>query len=410
MTDLLPGALDGVVVVELASDAAAFAGKLLGDLGADVILVEPPGGHRSRTYAPFAGDVVDPERSLWFWHYNTSKRSVVLDIDDPAGADRFRRLVAGADVVLEAEPPGRLAALGVDHPELRAEHPRLVWTSQTPFGRDNPRSAEQATDLTVLAGGGPVWSCGYDDHTIPPVRGGGNQGYQTGSLFAVMGTLTSLLVRDVTGEGQHVDVSMHAAANVTTEAASYEWLVARATVQRQTARHAAPHPTGNTDATCADGRQVNTGVPPRSAAEFEGLLGWLDDLGGRERFDDHVLLQLGVERGGVQIHEIFADAEAMAIFGAGREAVQFIATEVSAYDFFVRAQTLGLACGIIYSPEEVFADPHFADRGFPTPVEQPQLGRTVTYPGAPFHLPRSPWRIHRPAPLLGEHQGEVLGE
>jgi crotonobetainyl-CoA:carnitine CoA-transferase CaiB-like acyl-CoA transferase len=405
----LPGALEGVTVVELASDAATFAGKLLADLGADVVLVEPPGGHRSRAYGPFAGDVADPERSLWFWHYHTSKRGVVLDLDGADGAAAFRRLAAGADVVLEAEPPGRLAALGLDHGDLRPANPRLVWTSLTPFGRDNPRSAEQATDLTVLAGGGPVWSCGYDDHSIPPVRGGGNQGYQTGSLFAVMGTLTALLVRDVTGEGQHVDTSLHAAANVTTEAASYEWLVARKTVQRQTARHAATHPTANTDALCADGRQVNTGVPPRSTAELEGLLRWLDDLGGRERFDDHVLLQLGVERGGVQIHEIFDDAEAMAIFGAGREAVQFIASQVSAYDFFVGAQTLGLACGIIYSPEEVLADPHFVDRGFPVPVEHPELGCSVTYPGAPFHLPRSPWRIRRRAPRLGEHQDEVLG-
>ncbi|HVM52676.1 MAG TPA: CoA transferase [Acidimicrobiales bacterium] len=408
-TTVAPGALDGVTVVELASDAAAFAGKLLADLGADVVLVEPPGGHRSRGYGPFAGDIGDPERSLWFWHYHTSKRGVVLDLDDAGGAAAFARLAAGADVVLEAEPPGRLAGLGLDHGDLRPANPRLVWTSLTPFGRDNPRSAEQATDLTVLAGGGPVWSCGYDDHSIPPVRGGGNQGWHTGSLFAVMGTLTALVVRDVTGEGQHVDTSLHAAANVTTEAASYEWLVARATVQRQTARHAATRPTANTDALCADGRQVNTGVPPRSAAELEGLLRWLDDLGGRERFDDHVLLQLGVERGGVQIHEIFDDAEAMAIFGAGREAVQFIASQVGAYDFFVGAQTLGLACGIIYSPEEVLADPHFVDRGFAVPVEHPELGRSVTYPGAPFHLPRSPWRIRRRAPLLGEHQDEILG-
>ena len=83
----------------------------------------------------------------------------------------------------------------------------------------------------MLAGGGPVWNCGYDDHSLPPVRGGGNQGHHTASHFAVMSTLVALLARDENGGGQHIDVSMHAAANVTTEAGSYEWLVAQATVQ-----------------------------------------------------------------------------------------------------------------------------------------------------------------------------------
>lgn len=405
-----PGALEGVRVVELASELGAFAGKLLGDLGADVVLVEPPGGHATRRYGPFAGDVDDPERSLFFWHYNTSKRSVVLDLDAEAGRASFAKLVAGADVVLEAEPPGRLADLGLDHDVLRDRHPRLVWVAVSPFGRDNPRTGEPVTDLTLLAGGGPVWSCGYDDHTIPPVRGGGNQGYQTACLWAVMGCLTALLARDVTGRGQLVDVSAHAAVNVTTEAASYEWLVARRLVQRQTARHAAVNPTMNTDAVCADGRQVNTGVPPRSAEEFTHLLEWLDELGGRERFDDYVLLEIGVERGGVQIHEIFADGEAMAIFGAGREAVQFIAEQVSAYDFFVGGQSRGLTCGIMYAPEEVLGDPHFLARGFPVAVHHEALDRDVVYPGAPFRLPRSPWRISCRPPLVGEHDAEILGD
>ena len=99
--------------------------------------------------------------------------------------------------------------------------------SVTPFGRTTSRAHEPATDLTLLAGGGPVWSCGYDDHSLPPVRGGGNQAFHIGSTFAVMGALTAVLHRDVTGRGQHVDVSMHAAANVTTESGSFDWLVAQ---------------------------------------------------------------------------------------------------------------------------------------------------------------------------------------
>src|SRR5206468_2663339 len=107
----MSGALSGLRVVELASEHAAWAGKLLGDLGADVIVVEPPGGHPSRAYGPFLDDEAGPERSLFWWTYNTSKRSVVLDLERGDDATRFRDLVATADIVLEGEPPGRLTAL-----------------------------------------------------------------------------------------------------------------------------------------------------------------------------------------------------------------------------------------------------------------------------------------------------------
>ena len=154
--------------------------------------------------------------------------------------------------------------------------------SVTPFGRTGTRAHEPATDLTLLAGGGPVWSCGYDDHTLPPVRGGGNQAFHIGSTYAVMAALTAVLARDVTGRGQHVDVSMHAACNVTTEAGTYEWLVAQETVVRQTGRHALPMMTMPTQMLCADGRYVTTGFPPRSQRDFEALVDWVDELGFRD--------------------------------------------------------------------------------------------------------------------------------
>lgn len=180
------GPLAGVRVVELAGELSAYAGKVMADLGADVIVVEPPHGHVTRAYGPFADDVADPEGSLWWWWYNTSKRGVTADLTTAEGCERFRSLCADADIVLESERPGLLASYGVDHTDVRVGHPRLVWVSVTPFGRSGPRRDEPATDLTLLAGGGPVWSCGYDDHGLPPVRGGGNQGFQTASMFAVM--------------------------------------------------------------------------------------------------------------------------------------------------------------------------------------------------------------------------------
>src|ERR1700679_2566945 len=140
-------ALKGYRILELANERVAFAGKLLADMGADVILIEPPGGDPSRHYPPFMDDRPDPERSLWWWHYHTSKRGVVLDLDDHAGRERFRQLVAGADIMLESEPAGRLAELGLDYDDLRQLREDLIFVSMTPFGRDSPNAAVPVTDL-----------------------------------------------------------------------------------------------------------------------------------------------------------------------------------------------------------------------------------------------------------------------
>ena len=411
------GALSGLRVVELASEHAAFAGKLMGDLGADVIVIEPSGGHRSRHFGPFAAEP-DPEQSLWWWHYNTSKRGVTLDLEQDTGRASFRRLCERADVVLEAEPPGRLAALGTDYDDLRDALPRVVWVSVAPFGRSGPRATDPATDLTLLASGGAVWSCGYDDHTLPPVRGGGNQAFHIGSTFAVLGALTALLHRDRSGDGQRVEVDENAAVNVSTELATYEWLVGGLEVQRQTGRHASVQPSLETTVTAADGRMVNTGVPPRNAAAFRSLSQWLDELGLRDEFPEAFFLDLGARRPVITSTEIAEDPEVMAIYGAGREALTFIASRLAAYEFFTGAQERGLPTGIVYTPDEAFADPHVVARGFPTPVEQGDSGvagpsgplsGVVLHPGAPYRFSRSPWAISRRAPRVGEHNEAILG-
>lgn len=401
----MTGALDGVRVVEVASEHAAFAGKMLADLGAEVIVVEPPGGHASRGFGPFLDDIPGPERSLWWWHYNTGKLSVTLD----PSSRQFRALAASSDVVLEGEPPGRLARLGADYPLLVADNPRLIWVSITPFGRDNPRADEPASDLTILAGAGPAWSCGYDDHALPPVRPAGNQGYHTACLWAVMGAMTALYVRDTRGVGQFVDVSMHAASNVTTEAATYEWLVAGATVQRQTFRHAAVRPTPPRLMRAGDGRFV-IGALPRYAHEFRALREWIVELGITDDVEEFFFLEMGVERGGVLISEIGSDPEAAAIYQTGADALRCVAAHLPAQEFFVGAQRRGLPAGVALSPEDVMEDEHFAARGFRVPIHHEDLDRTFVYPGAPFLSSVSPWRVRGRAPHVGEHQAAVLGD
>ena len=401
--------LDGIRVVEIANDRAAYGAKLLGDLGADVIVVEPPGGHVSRGYGPFVDDQPDPDRCLWWWNYNTSKRSIVLDLDTEDGRDTFRRLTRSADVVIEAEDPGVLDTLGIDHTQVRAEQPELIWVSVTPFGRMLPQYHEPITDLTQLAGAGTVWNCGYDDHSLPPIRPSGNHSVHTASSFAVLGALTALVHRDLTGIGQHVDVSMHAATNVTNEVSSVEWLFGRTTLQRQTGRHASAHPTMGIQEPAGDGRYVTTPLALTAKANFQAALDWLRELGLEDQFPEAFFLQMGVDRGGVSMKSLGVDVEATEIYGAGREAICFIASKMSATEFFVQAQTRGIPCGAVWSAEEALADEHFRARGYPVQVEHPELSRTVTYPGLPFTGAQIPDGITR-APLVGEHTAEILAE
>ena len=403
-------ALAGLRVVELASERVAFAAKLLGDMGADVILVEPPAGDPARAYPPFLDDQPGENRSLWWWHYNTSKRGVVVDLDLEEGRERFRQLIATADVLLEAEPRQRLAALGLDYDDLREIRADLIHVAVTPYGRNDALSDLPATDLTIMAASGPPWSCGYDDHSLPPIRGP-MQALHTAQHFAVMSALTAVLHRGVTGQGQFIDVSMAAASNVTTEAASYSWLVAQQTVQRQTGRHASTRPSGETQQLCADGRYANTGVPPRAPKEFAALLSWLRELNFDEDLPEAVFLEMGASwEGPFELSKLGSDDEITAIFGAGREALKLIASRLPAQDFFLGCQRAGLAVGVVNSPEEAFEDEHFKARGFQVPLHHDDFDRTITYPGAPYTLRGSPWGITRRAPHLGEHDAEVFGE
>jgi crotonobetainyl-CoA:carnitine CoA-transferase CaiB-like acyl-CoA transferase len=400
------GALEGVRVVELSSAHGALAGKILADLGAEVIVVEPPGGHASRGFEPFLDDTPGAERSLWWWYYNTGKLSVTLDLHDASGSDLWRSLVAASDIVLEGEAPDRLAELGLDFDSFESEHPELVWVSITPFGRSRARSREPVTDLTLQAGAGPVWSCGYDDHRLAPVRPGGNQGYHTAALWAVEAALVAFYARQTLGFGQHVDVSMHAACNVTTEAATYEWLVAGATVERQTFRHAAVRVTPPRLMTSADGQTV-IGALPRRTGEFEALGQWMTELGLSEQFDEFFFVEMGVERGGIQLPEISADPEAAAIYAAGAEGLRLVAAHLPGREFFVQAQRRGIPAAMLFAPEDVVEDPHFASRGFFVDIEHEDLGRSFLYPGPVFQAPAAPWRVRGRAPHVDEHAERV---
>ena len=395
--------LDDVRIIEIGGALGGWCGKLLADMGASVIKIEPPEGDETRGYPPFRNDAPDKNGSLYFWHYNTSKQSVTLDVESETGIDLFLRLAKNADVVIDSNPPQYLDSLGLGYERVSQVAPGIVFAAISPFGQNAPYWDRASTDLTALAFGGPAWSCGYDDHSIPPVRGGGNQAYHTTCHFAAIGILTALVHRQFTGEGQFIDVNMHAAQNVTTEGAVYNWLVAGDTVQRQTGRHSSPVPTADVQMLCGDGRYVNIGFPARTEDQWLHLLAWLDEhglVGDLSKYITPPSRAALIQR----------DPDAIKQMDEVMSAVSDLCMANTAYDIFVRAQDMGFQWGVVYSPEETLEDPHFVERGMQVPVAHPELDAEFVYVGAPYDFEATPWEIRRRPPLLGEDNEAVYGE
>ena len=206
----LEGFLPEYRVLDLADEKGVYCGKLLADLGAEVIKVEPPCGDKTRLRGPFFKNEVHPEKSLFFLYFNTSKGSITLDIEDPAGKEIFKKLVKASDVVVESFPVGYLASLGLDYPRLKRINPRLVMASITPYGQKGPLSGYKAEDINIFAMSGYMQLVGEPDQA--PLVLGGEQTFYPGSQYAAVGTMAALFYRDgVSKKGQYVDVSMQEA-------------------------------------------------------------------------------------------------------------------------------------------------------------------------------------------------------
>ncbi|WP_299577235.1 CoA transferase [uncultured Williamsia sp.] len=394
--------LDGLRVLEFAGQYTGVGGRLLAELGGDVVVVEPPTGASTRHRPPFVDDTRDPDRSLRWWAENVGKRSVTVDPDDPAEIERLRALIRTVDVVIADDIS--VADGRIRHHEVAQDNPGVIWVAVTPFGRDSARASDPTTDLTMMAGAGPVWNCGYDDHSIPPIHGGGDQATNIAGHYCAIGALAALAHRDRTGRGQLVDVNVTAACNVTSEQTTYNWLVAGETCVRQTGRHAYFLPSSPVQVRCADGAYATTGILPRRPTEFADMLAWLRDLDLEEEFPEAVFLEMAAGREApLDIAKIGVDDETTAILSAAREAMGLIASRLPAHEFFTSGQRRGFPVGAVLTVDEAFEDEHVVARGFPLPVDHPELDRTVRYPGRPYHLHTADTPVPARPPLVGEH-------
>jgi crotonobetainyl-CoA:carnitine CoA-transferase CaiB-like acyl-CoA transferase len=394
----LPGPLAGLRVLELADEKGQFCGKLFGDLRADVVKIEPPGGEATRRVGPFLDDIPHPDRSLSFWYYNTSKRGVTLNLETADGQQLFRRLAASADVNLETFPPGHLASLGLDYEALSSQDVGLIMCSLTSFGQTGPWRDYANSDLLHMAAGGEMASCGYDEVNAPgapPIAPGGGNAWHMGGHFAYMAIMAALVYRTVSGQGQYIDASIHEACALTTEAAIANYIYRGETLRRQTGRHHAPAPTPRTQFRSKDGTYVTALVSGRlTSAYVKDLAALLDSYGMAHDLNDPKYWDPAVIAANAS--HIIDDLVA-----------NFIAS-LPAEEVYHAAQARGFTWGAVRAPETLLDDAHLHDRGFRKQVEHPELGRSFVYPGEAAIYNGSPWRISRRAPLIGEHNTEIF--
>ena len=380
------GALSGRRVLELADEKGAYCGKLLADLGADVIKLEPPGGDRSRRRPPRVRARSGREESLSFLYLNTSKRGVTLDLQQPEGRALFVKLASRADLVVETLAPGTLESLDLGYESLRQGNARLVLTSITGFGQTGPHRDFRSSDLVASALGGAMTVTGEEED--PPVRLAGSQAHVTASTVAAASSLIALLATSQSGEGQHVDISIQeVTASVTHICGVGKWLDDGIIPRRQGTGLFHSVPSGAY--ACQDGSVY---LMVNRPLHWTALARWIHEVTGNREILDPMFEGASSNRQPYR--------ELLDVFIADFTA------RLTVEEAYREGQSRHIAITPVNTAAVVAEDPHLASRGFFEEVDHPTAGR-LTYPGAPYRHSETPWRIQRPAPTPGQHNREI---
>jgi benzylsuccinate CoA-transferase BbsE subunit len=391
------GNLTGLRVLDLAHGGAQICGKILADLGADVIKIEPPGGDLTGRIAPYFKDIPDPQKSLFWFAYNTSKRGLTLNLKTSDGQIIFKKLAARADILIETFSPGYLDSLGVGYSALSEINPRLIVTSITPYGQSGPKALLANSELTSWASSGGLYATGEPDGS--PVWISFPQPLSHAGVEACIGTLIAYWQRTKTGEGQQVDVSMQD---------TFSWSTDQAYIQTYEMNGIQFHRTGHKMPfgasasrsqlfACKDGFiafQLTGGSFPN----VYGILRWMVEEGMAPEwlanydwvkdYDGALVTQAEVDR-----------VEA--------EFSKFIATKTKK-ELFDQAIPRNMQLAPVYTAEDICSSEHLKARNLWVDVKHDELGSSIKYPGLynnGFSL--APARIGRRAPLIGEHNLEI---
>ncbi len=385
------GPLTDLKVLDLAAPIGVYCAKLLADLGADVIRVEPPSGDPMRKIGPFYDDDPHPEKSLYWWHFNTSKRGITLDLEKPEGQDLFKRLVQWADVAVESFPPGYLDALGLGFETLHALNPEFILTSITPFGQTGPYSHFRGPDIVGQAMSGVMQLVGVPER--PPYLIGSEIGYWTASTFAANATMLAVTFRDVNGVGQHVDTSMQRAMSLGAGNAMSTYDVLGHVLTRGEL-FARGRGGVRTIFLCKDGYVFY--IAAAAGTSMEAIRELLTEHGLGEEFDPRWLDPTLLREDPAEKQRFEELMEGFFL--------RFKKVELFDMCFNRERPVFVVPTG---TPKDVVESPQMAARGFILEVEHPELERSIRYPGPPYRLPESPWHLARRAPLIGEHNQEI---
>ncbi len=366
-------ALSGLRVLDLADRSAALTGRILADLGADVILVEPPKGNSIRRWAPF---IAEGAESAAHQYFSANKRSVVLDLE--SDRQRFLDLVATADVVIDTERPERLHEIGLGHGALRAINPGLIQCSVTPFGLDSPWRDRHASDLIACAAGGLVWLSGEPRGV--PVHGGANVAFAMAGLIGASSISIALHARDhQNGAGAHIDISLQEAACMAT--------MQTANPTQWTWHERIPRRPGLSAALrCADGGHVGHLVRPDRLPAF---LAWAE----REGIDHGMTAD---DWRWARIDAPYKDNPVIATTRA-------LAAKLTRDEFAAGALEADIVCLPVLGLDDLAATEQYRVNEQFLTVANEMLGMELGFPRSPVDGMATPIELRR-APTLGEHQ------
>lgn len=380
-TSASPGALNGLRVLDLTGRMGGYCGLLLANLGAEVILIEPPGGDPMRLEGPFKNDQSHREQSLSFAAYHTNKRGIVLNLDNDDDQATMRELARRADVLLEDKPAGYLDRRGLGYRELQQINPALVMTSITGFGQSGPYRDFKAPSIVAFAMGGLMNLCGHPGRA--PLMGPCDVAYHLGSVHAAFGTLVALFNRRASGRGEHVDVALQDVL----VADPFLRIITRYSVSGEV-----PQRTGHSQSTTvAETYQCRDGYARVFVNQADHWQRFVDWLGRPPELLDPKLENVQNRFPLRQLIDRLVEARTL---------------NFEVKEFFEEFQSLRLAAAPINPPSAFLADEQTQHRDYVTEVEHAHLGRQG-FPGDPYKFSVSPWHVERGAPLLGEHQPQM---
>ena len=383
--------------LDLTDDRGFLCGKVLADLGADVIKIERPGGDPSRRIGGFWGDVPDPEKSLYWFAYNSNKRGITLNIEKAEGREIFKKLVRTADFVIESFPPGYMNESGLGYSSLSKINKGIIMASITPFGTEEPYRDYKDSDIVIMGMSGTLYQTGESDG--PPVHISMPQACLHAGADAAVGVMIAYYHREKTGEGQHVDVSMQQSAAWFQANAVPTWELNRRNLKRSGAfRAGMSKDVGQRQVwPCQDGYVFFNVIGGRTGAKsLSALVAWMDSEGGATDFLRNI------------------DWDNFDMFTVTKEEMDRISGPIG--EFFRRHTRKELLAGAVprrvsigplSGMHDLLNDQCLRERNFWKEIEHPELGTGITYPREFVKSTEKDCSIRFRAPLIGEHNEAV---